>query len=70
MAIKQIDKNKKLIVGIGSALIDILAHEDDDFFGKNRCRKRGNEIRRQGVYRTDSVTNISKTRHHARGVGL
>ena len=39
--IKQIDRNRKLIVGVGSALIDILAHEDDDFLEKTGAVKGG-----------------------------
>lgn len=39
--IKQIDKNKKRIVGIGSALIDILAHEEDDFLEQTGAVKGG-----------------------------
>lgn len=41
MEIRQIDKNKKLIVGIGSALIDILIHEEDDFLKKTGAIKGG-----------------------------
>jgi sugar/nucleoside kinase (ribokinase family) len=41
MIIKQEDKNKKLIVGIGSALIDILTHEEDDFLKKTGAVKGG-----------------------------
>ena len=39
--IRQIDKNKKLIVGIGSALIDMLMHEEDDFLEKTGAVKGG-----------------------------
>jgi len=41
MAIRQTNKNKKLIVGIGSALIDILIHEKDDFLEKTGAAKGG-----------------------------
>jgi len=41
MKIRQIAKNKKLIVGVGSALIDILIHEDDDFLKKTGAIKGG-----------------------------
>jgi sugar/nucleoside kinase (ribokinase family) len=41
MAIRQIDKNKKLIVGVGSALIDILTHEENDFLKKTGAVKGG-----------------------------
>jgi sugar/nucleoside kinase (ribokinase family) len=41
MVIRQIDKNKQLIVGIGSALIDILIHEEDDFLEKTGAVKGG-----------------------------
>ena len=41
MAIKLINKNKKLIVGFGSALIDILTHEEDDFLEKTGAVKGG-----------------------------
>jgi sugar/nucleoside kinase (ribokinase family) len=34
-------KNKKLIIGVGSALIDILAHEDEAFLGKTGAVKGG-----------------------------
>jgi len=36
-----LEKNKKLIVGVGSALIDILAHEDDAFLVKTGAIKGG-----------------------------
>ena len=35
------NKNRKLIVGVGSALIDILAHEDEDFLHKTGAVKGG-----------------------------
>lgn len=38
---KLIGNNKKLIVGIGSALVDILIHEDDEFLGKAGVVKGG-----------------------------
>lgn len=41
MVIRQIDKNKQLIVGIGSALMDILIHEEDDFLEKTGAIKGG-----------------------------
>ena len=41
MLIRPINKNKKLIVGIGSALIDILTHEEDDFLEKTGAVKGG-----------------------------
>ncbi|MBW2407069.1 MAG: adenosine kinase, partial [Deltaproteobacteria bacterium] len=41
MVIKQTNHNKKLIVGVGSALIDILAHEQDDFLEKTGAVKGG-----------------------------
>ncbi len=41
MGIKQSRIDKKLIVGIGSALIDILAHEDDEFLSKTGAVKGG-----------------------------
>jgi sugar/nucleoside kinase (ribokinase family) len=34
-------KDRKLVVGVGSALIDILAHEDDDFLTKTGAVKGG-----------------------------
>ena len=34
-------KDKKLIVGVGSALIDILAHEDETFLSKTGAVKGG-----------------------------
>jgi sugar/nucleoside kinase (ribokinase family) len=34
-------KNKKLIVGVGSALVDILAHEDNGFLGRTDAIKGG-----------------------------
>jgi len=37
----QKDTQKKLVVGIGSALIDILAHEDDEFLAKTLAVKGG-----------------------------
>jgi sugar/nucleoside kinase (ribokinase family) len=41
MKIRQMDKNKKLIVGVGSALIDILIHEENDFLEKTGAIKGG-----------------------------
>ena len=41
MVIRQTDKNKKLIVGVGSALIDILTHEEDGFLEKTVAVKGG-----------------------------
>jgi sugar/nucleoside kinase (ribokinase family) len=41
MVIRQLYKNKKLIVGVGSALIDILTHEEDDFLEKTGAVKGG-----------------------------
>jgi sugar/nucleoside kinase (ribokinase family) len=41
MRIRQIDKYKKRIVGIGSALMDILIHEKDDFLDKTGAIKGG-----------------------------
>jgi sugar/nucleoside kinase (ribokinase family) len=38
---RDIQKDKKLIVGVGSALIDILAHEDEDFLNKTGAVKGG-----------------------------
>jgi sugar/nucleoside kinase (ribokinase family) len=38
---RQINKNKKLVVGIGSALIDILIHEEDDFLKQTGAIKGG-----------------------------
>lgn len=38
---KQDNRNKKLIIGIGSALIDILINEDDDFLVKTGAVKGG-----------------------------
>ncbi len=39
--IRHLNKNKKLIVGIGSALMDILMHEKDDFLEKTGAVKGG-----------------------------
>jgi sugar/nucleoside kinase (ribokinase family) len=41
MVVRQTDKNKKLIVGVGSALIDILTHEEDGFLEKTGAVKGG-----------------------------
>ena len=41
MTTNQTDEKKNLIVGIGSALVDILAHEDDEFLAKTRAVKGG-----------------------------
>ncbi len=38
---KLIEKNKKLIVGIGSALVDILSSEDNEFLKKTGAVKGG-----------------------------
>ena len=40
-AFRQRHKNKKLIVGVGSALIDILSHEKEDFLSKTGAVKGG-----------------------------
>ena len=37
----KIEKGKKLIVGVGSALVDILAHEEEDFLKKTGAVKGG-----------------------------
>lgn len=37
----RIEKDKKLIVGVGSALVDILAHEEEDFLKKTGAVKGG-----------------------------
>jgi sugar/nucleoside kinase (ribokinase family) len=41
MKIDEMNKNKKLIAGIGSPLIDILAHESDEFLEKTGAVKGG-----------------------------
>jgi sugar/nucleoside kinase (ribokinase family) len=38
---RKIQENRKLIVGVGSALIDILAYEDEDFLKKTGAAKGG-----------------------------
>ena len=38
---ERVQKDKKLIVGVGSALVDILAHEDEDFLIKTGAVKGG-----------------------------
>ena len=38
---RNIQKNRKLIVGVGNALIDILAYEDEDFLNKAGAAKGG-----------------------------
>ncbi|MBT8330686.1 MAG: adenosine kinase [Deltaproteobacteria bacterium] len=40
-ALKSVKTDKKLIVGVGSALVDILAHEEDDFIDKTGAIKGG-----------------------------
>ncbi|MBW2433162.1 MAG: adenosine kinase, partial [Deltaproteobacteria bacterium] len=40
-ALKRVKKDKKLIVGVGSALVDILAHEEEDFLNKTGAVKGG-----------------------------
>jgi sugar/nucleoside kinase (ribokinase family) len=62
MVIRQIDKNKKLIVGVGSALIDILAHEDDDFLEKTGAVKGGMRyVDREFIEQTLSRTSNKPT---------
>ena len=39
--LKGVKKNKQLIVGVGSALVDILAHEEDDFLNRTGAIKGG-----------------------------
>jgi sugar/nucleoside kinase (ribokinase family) len=39
--LKRVNRDKKLIVGVGSALVDILAHEEDDFLNKTGAVKGG-----------------------------
>ncbi|OEU68092.1 MAG: ribokinase [Desulfobacterales bacterium PC51MH44] len=41
MATEQTDKYKRLVVGVGSALVDILSHEDDEFIEKTGAVKGG-----------------------------
>ena len=41
MTIEQTDKYKRLVVGVGSALVDILSHEDDEFIEKTGAVKGG-----------------------------
>jgi sugar/nucleoside kinase (ribokinase family) len=38
---KYIENNRRLIVGIGSALVDILTHEEEDFIAKTGAAKGG-----------------------------
>jgi sugar/nucleoside kinase (ribokinase family) len=57
MKLDQIDKNKKLIAGIGSALIDILAHENDEFLEKTGAVKGGMKyVDREFIEQTLSYT--------------
>jgi sugar/nucleoside kinase (ribokinase family) len=57
MRLEQKDKNKKLIAGIGSALIDILAHENDDFLQKTGAVKGGMKyVDREFIEQTLSQT--------------
>jgi sugar/nucleoside kinase (ribokinase family) len=57
MKIEQMDKNKKLIAGIGSPLIDILAHESDEFLEKTGAVKGGMKyVDREFIEQTLSYT--------------
>ncbi|MEJ2170394.1 MAG: adenosine kinase, partial [Desulfobacterales bacterium] len=41
---KYIENNRRLVVGIGSALVDILTHEDDNFLAKTGAAKGGMKL--------------------------
>ena len=57
MKLEQTDTNKKLIAGIGSALIDILVHENDDFLEKTGAVKGGMKyVEREFIEQTLSHT--------------
>ena len=52
-----IDKKKQLIVGVGSALVDILAHEDEDFLQKTGAVKGGmTYVSKEFIEETVSLT--------------
>ncbi len=52
-----IDKEKQLIVGVGSALVDILAHEDEDFLQKTGAVKGGmTYVSKEFIEETVSLT--------------
>ena len=56
--IKKTDTSKRLIVGIGSALIDILVHEEDEFLKKTGAIKGGMIlVDREFIERTLSMTS-------------
>ena len=38
---KYLKNNRRLVVGVGSALVDILTHEDDNFLAKTGAAKGG-----------------------------
>ena len=57
MKFEQIDRKKKLITGIGSPLIDILAYENEEFLEKTGAVKGGMKyVDREFIEQTLSFT--------------
>jgi sugar/nucleoside kinase (ribokinase family) len=59
---RYLQENRKLIVGVGSALIDILAHEDEDFIKKTGAVKGGmTYVDKKFIEQTLSVSSKEPT---------
>jgi len=55
---KYIENNRRLIVGIGSALVDILTHEAEDFLAKTGAAKGGMTlVAREDIERTLAISS-------------
>ena len=53
-----IGKNRRLVVGIGSALVDILTHEDDNFLAKTGAAKGGMRlVAKEDIERTLAIAS-------------
>ncbi len=57
---KKFNKNNKLVVGVGSALVDILVHVDDDFLKQSKAVKGGMALVENSVIR-DMISNTPQT---------
>jgi len=59
---KYIKNNRRLIVGIGSALVDILTHEDDQFLARTKAAKGGMTlVGREDIDRTLAMSSKTST---------
>lgn len=54
---RYIENNRRLVVGIGSALVDILTHEDDNFLAKTGAAKGGMKlVAKEDIERTLAIS--------------